>query len=190
MRPTPGKSVGGIWTAPPALTMPSTVASTLSAPKVISAPVSQTVNEGMTVTFTAQVSANPAPGYRWKKSGKSVFDGGNVSGATTNTLTIKNVTLEQAGSYALYAVNSVGSVISKYATLTVSVPSIAPAITTHPVSQSVVEGATVTLTAAASGSPAPAYLWYKDGVPLLDDGNLSGATTGSQPCCAYRSSTP
>lgn len=155
------------------------VSAPLSAPKVISAPVSQTVTEGMTVTFTAEISANPTPTYRWKKSGVSVFDGGNVSGATTNKLTIRNVTLEQAGSYGLYAVNNVGRVMSSYATLTVNALAIAPAITTQPVSQSVLEGATVTLTSAASGSPAPSYQWYKDGVPLLNGGNITGATTGS-----------
>lgn len=50
---------------------------------------------------------------------------------------------------------------------------IAPSITTQPVSQTVATGTAVTFTAAASGNPAPTYQWRKNGV------NLAGATDSS-----------
>lgn len=50
---------------------------------------------------------------------------------------------------------------------------IAPSFTTHPASQSVGVGATVTFTAAAGGSPSPTLQWRKNGSPI------AGATTGS-----------
>ena len=48
-----------------------------------------------------------------------------------------------------------------------------PAITTQPLSQTVVAGATVTFTIAASGSPAPTYQWRKDGI------DIAGATSAT-----------
>jgi len=49
----------------------------------------------------------------------------------------------------------------------------APAFTTQPVTQTVLLGATVTFTAAASGSPVPAFQWLKNGVAIA---GATGAT--------------
>ena len=35
------------------------------------------------------------------------------------------------------------------------------------------------MTADASGSPAPAFQWQKDGVDLIDGGGFSGSTTAT-----------
>ncbi len=48
-----------------------------------------------------------------------------------------------------------------------------PAITTQPVGQTVLAGQTVTLTAAASGSPTPTYQWQLNGANLA---NATGST--------------
>jgi hypothetical protein len=45
-----------------------------------------------------------------------------------------------------------------------STGSTAPVITTQPLSQTVAAGSTVFLTASASGSPAPSYQWWRNGV--------------------------
>lgn len=156
-----------------------TVSAPLSAPRILSHPVGQTAKEGATVTFTVVATGNPAVQYQWLRNGGTIVDTQTISGAKTATLTLTNVSFSSAASYSVRVTNSLGSVRSSGASLTVEALAVAPAITTQPVSQSVLEGATVTLTAAASGSPAPAYQWYKDGVPLLNGGNLSGVTTGS-----------
>ena len=44
----------------------------------------------------------------------------------------------------------------------------APAITTQPVSQSALVGASVTLTVVATGTPAPTYQWRKNGTPIAN----------------------
>ncbi|OAM89019.1 hypothetical protein AW736_15080 [Termitidicoccus mucosus] len=49
---------------------------------------------------------------------------------------------------------------------TVRVLQIGPSILTPPASQSVPLGSTATLTAAATGAPAPTYQWYKDGIVI------------------------
>ena len=48
-----------------------------------------------------------------------------------------------------------------------------PVITTQPTDQTVASGATLTLTAAASGSPTPTYQWYRNEEPI------SGATSAT-----------
>ena len=42
----------------------------------------------------------------------------------------------------------------------------APVITVQPISQTVFAGTTVTLSGAATGSPAPTYRWYRNGISL------------------------
>src|ERR1019366_7783650 len=116
---------------------------------------------GTTVTFTSAAIGGPAPTYQWRKNNA------NIPGATSSSLTLTNVQLADAGTYAVVATNSVSSTTSNGAVLTVNAP---PAITLQPVSQTVNPGTTVTFTAAASGSPAPTYQWRKNGV------NIPGAT--------------
>lgn len=55
----------------------------------------------------------------------------------------------------------------------------APAVTTHPSSQSVVEGTTATFTAAFSGSPTPTYQWQRNPGGSGTWSNISGATSTS-----------
>lgn len=135
-----------------------------TAPAVLTNPAGQTVTTGANVTFTAMVSGDPLPAYQWKK------DGVNISGATNSSYSLANVTTGDAASYTLFASNSAGNTTSTAATLTVNVSTVAPAITTQPVSQTVNAGDSVTFTAAASGNPTPTYQWRKNGV------DISGAT--------------
>jgi uncharacterized repeat protein (TIGR03803 family) len=53
----------------------------------------------------------------------------------------------------------------------------APNITTPPVSQIVLAGATVSFSVTASGFPVPAYQWKHGGTKLLDSGEFSGTET-------------
>jgi hypothetical protein len=56
---------------------------------------------GGTVTLSAS-AVGPAPlGYQWTHYGTNLTDGGAVSGATTPTLTLNNVTAADAGPYAV-----------------------------------------------------------------------------------------
>jgi len=55
----------------------------------------------------------------------------------------------------------------------------APAITRHPVSQSVNVGQNATFIVNATGAAPLSYQWQKDGVSLVDNGVISGATTYS-----------
>jgi plastocyanin len=139
-----------------------TVNSAASAPIFTVQPASQTVAAGAAVTFVAAASGSPAPTYRWRKNGR------NISGATNAWYTIANVAAGDAGTYTVVATNSVGSATSKGAVLTITTSG--PKFTVQPASWTVRAGASVTFTAVASGSPAPAYQWRKNGK------KISGAT--------------
>jgi cyclophilin family peptidyl-prolyl cis-trans isomerase len=92
----------------------STIAVTVAAgvPVFSMQPVSQDVAAGSTVVFNAP--ATGAASYRWERNGVQ------VAGASTGTLVINNATTANAGTYVAIATNSVDSVRSSPATLTVT----------------------------------------------------------------------
>ncbi len=120
-------------------------------------PASQTVNASASVTFSALASGSPTSTYQWHKNGTA------ISGATSATLTLSNVTTATAGTYTVTASNAVNSVTSNGATLTVQQ---APIFTRHPASQTVNAASTVTFISAATGTPTPTYQWSKNGTAI------------------------
>ena len=84
------------------------------APVVTEDPVPLTVAEGETAVFDV-VIAN-ATSYQWKKDGANISDGGAISGATTDTLTITGVVLGDEGNYSCVGTGT-GSVESAAAQL-------------------------------------------------------------------------
>lgn len=77
-------------------------------------PQSLRVLAGSNATFSTFASG--ATSYQWR------FNGTNIAGATTTSLTITNAQLTNAGSYLVVATNSVGPTTSLTATLGVSNP--------------------------------------------------------------------
>ena len=160
---TATNSVGTATSAPAVLV----VNPPLTAPVFTLQPVGQTVFAGATVTFTAAASGNPAPAYQWRR------DGTAIAGATNATFALAAAALADAGTYTVTATNSVGTATSAPAVLVVNPPLTAPVFTLQPVGQTVFAGATVTFTAAASGNPAPAYQWRRDGTAIAGATNAS-----------------
>jgi len=148
-------------------------------PAITVQPVSQEVTEGDTVTFTVEATGTEPLSYKWMKNGIELIDDDNISGVNTNTLTINNVQLSDAGSYTVVVTNSVGSVTSEAAVLTVNPAPVAPSITTQPISQTVTEGDTVTFTVEATGTEPLSYKWLKDGIELTNNENISGVSTNT-----------
>ncbi|MCX7922339.1 MAG: DUF4347 domain-containing protein [Clostridia bacterium] len=98
------------------------------APSITSQPSSQTITAGQTVTLTVAATGDAPLTYQWKKGGTDVSDGGNISGATTDTLTITNAQAADAGNYTVVITNGAGDVTSNVATLTVN-----PAVPSAPI---------------------------------------------------------
>jgi hypothetical protein len=74
---------------------------------------------GTTVTFTVNVTGAAPLAYQWSKDGVALADGGNVSGARSNVLTLANVQSADAGQYSVVVTNVAGTVTSRVASLTV-----------------------------------------------------------------------
>lgn len=77
---------------------------------------------GTATQFYVGASGNPAPTYQWMKGTTALQNGGNISGATSSTLTINNLTSSDAGSYYVVVRNTQASVNSSTVTLTVISP--------------------------------------------------------------------
>jgi T5SS/PEP-CTERM-associated repeat protein len=133
-------------------------------PSITTQPQNLTVTNGNNASFTVVATGNPAPTYQWQKNN------GNIAGATRSSYTITGAALGDEGSYTVVVANSVNSITSSAATLTVLV---APSITTPPQSLTVTNGSNASFTVVATGNPAPTYQWQKN------NGNIAGATRSS-----------
>lgn len=142
---------------------------TVNAPPVITVqPANQSVVVGQTATFSVTATGNPAPTYQWRKGGAAIV------GATSSSYTTPVTVIGDSGStFDVVVTNSLGSVTSSPATLTVNPAPAAPTITTQPTSQTVAAGSPVTFSVVATGTPTPTYQWRKGGV------NITGATGSS-----------
>src|SRR5258707_337675 len=131
------------------------------APTITTQPGSQTVTAGQTATF-AVVAGGTAPlSYQWRKNGV------NIAGATAASYTTPTATTSDSGStFAVVVRNTVGTVTSSAATLTVNPAPVVPTITTQPGRQTVTAGQTATFAVAAAGTAPLSYQWWKNGVAI------------------------
>jgi subtilase family serine protease len=143
-------------------------------PFIASPPASRTATNGNTVTFSVGTGGQSPFSYRWLFNGTNLSAGGNISGNTSNILTIASVSSTNAGNYRVIVTNNYGSVTSSTAVLTVVFP---PAFTAQPTNQTVVAGANAVFSATVSGALPLTYQWRKNGTNLLNGGNVSGATS-------------
>lgn len=137
---------------------------TATPPTITSHPQSQTVSAGANVTFNVVATGTDPLSYQWRK------DEQNLTGQSGASLNLDNVQTSQAGNYTVVVSNGAGNATSNPAVLTVNPAATAPTITTHPQSQTVAAGTTVTFAVVATGSAPLSYQWLKDGQ------NLSGQT--------------
>ena len=133
-------------------------------------PVSLVCTQGNNASLS--VVAGPVPlTYQWRKNG------GNISGATTATLSFNSATSSNSGGYDV-VISNCKSVTSDVATLTVLV---GPGITNQPDSVEVLVGHSTNLSIAASGSLPLTYQWRWNNISILtgtaatNTGNLYNA---------------
>ena len=162
-------SVGNITSSIASLTV-------LTTPTISTQPLSQNLVAGSTAQFTVSVGGSNPLAYQWFKNGAVLANGGNVSGATTATLSLAAVASADAANYSVTITNSAGSITSTIATLTVLLP---PAIVIQPASASVLAGSNVSFSVSASGTAPLSYQWLKNGLVLANGGNVSGAATAT-----------
>jgi len=138
------------------------------APSISTEPANQAVTVGQTATFTVAATGTAPLTYQWQKNGAA------VSGATSASYTTPATTSADNGAQFVVVVsNSVGSLTSIAATLTVNAIAVPPSITTQPANQTVTLGQTATFTVVATGAALLSYQWQKNGAAI------SGATSAS-----------
>jgi uncharacterized repeat protein (TIGR03803 family) len=141
-------------------------------------PTNQSVLPGTNVVFTVAATGTEPLQYQWQLDGKDLEDTdfGHISGATDATLTITDVTANDAGTYSVVVSNDGGKTNSEDATLTVL---IAPKITTQPINRLVIQGSNAVFTVEAAGTDPLNYQWLLNGTNLAGDpkGHISGATS-------------
>jgi hypothetical protein len=139
----------------------------ISPVSITTQPTAQSVIAGNTATFSVVATGSAPLTYQWSK------DGVAISGATAASYALAATTAANAGSYTVLITNSVGSVTSAAATLTVNPAGVAPSITTQPLGQSLGLGTSATLNVVATGTSPLAYQWSKNGTAI------TGATSAS-----------
>jgi hypothetical protein len=145
------------------------------APSISAQPSSQTVAEGGSAVFTANVTGTAPLVYQW------LFNGSAISGATNSALTLTSAKLSDAGSYAFTVANTFGVAASSSATLRVDA---LPQIGAQPQNQSVIAGNSATFSVSVTnlGTPVlPAVgsgtlrLWLRADAGVVT--NASGAVS-------------
>ncbi len=138
-------------------------------------PSDTTVGLGATATFNVAATGTTPLIYQWMKNGVAVNTTANPSAATAS-LVLASVAVGDTAAYTCVVSNSVNTsgVTSAAGNLHLN---LAPTITTQPHDSTVVSGAGVSFTVAASGSGTLSYQWKKNGTNVSNGGTLSGATS-------------
>ncbi|XP_071622127.1 hemicentin-2 isoform X2 [Heliangelus exortis] len=130
--------------------------------------VTATING--TARFKCEATGHPLPVVSWLWNDVPILAGPRhqlLEGGTV--LQVAVVEGGDAGSYVCVAENLAGSAEKRFA-LSVQVPPLLESPQTSE-EQMVAQGSDITFTCEATGSPAPAVTWLKDGKPLARQGN-------------------
>ncbi len=138
------------------------------APTIAAQPASQTVTAGQAATFSVKASGTAPLSYQWLKNSANI--GGATAATYTTPATIEG---DNGAKFDVVVSNSVGSITSSIAILTVNAAVVAPTITTQPANQSVTAGQTATFSVTATGTAPLSYQWQKNSA------NITGATASS-----------
>lgn len=134
-------------------------------PAIVTLPQNQTAVVGGAADFGVQVTGLPSVAYQWS------FDGTPITGATSDSLALSNLTLADAGSYSVDVSNFAGAV-SASAQLTVDLPPAPDISSSSPLVGTV--GQSVAFTLQASNQPTS---FAESGT--LPPGTQFGAANGS-----------
>ncbi|XP_022777456.1 roundabout homolog 3-like, partial [Stylophora pistillata] len=128
----------------------------ISAPSIVTAPMSIVVKETGTASFQCEVEGNPQPKVIWLKDNSSLIADKRIV-STGGGLLINDATSKDDGTYTCVARNILG-VMTSLVRLTVQVGAL---IIQKPSSVIVEEGHKVSVVCQATGQPTPTITWRK-----------------------------
>jgi DNA-binding beta-propeller fold protein YncE len=145
---------GALATSPATLTL-------TGPPSIVAQPQSLTVTQNQSAAFSVTPAGTTPLSCQW------LFNSAPISGATATNYTVINAQSTNAGSYSVVITNSLGSVTSFVATLTVLLP---PSITAQPQSLTVTQNQSAAFSVTPAGTTPLSCQWLFDSAPI------SGAT--------------
>jgi hypothetical protein len=151
-----------------AATSTNAVLTVLVPPAIVTQPVSQTIVVSNAVTFSVSATGTAPLRYQWRKAGVA------ISSATNATYSLASVKTTDAAIYSVVINNAAGTVTSSNATLKVV---LLPVFTTQPGSRTVSVGSITVFSATVTGTAPFQFQWFKNGNPLVNGGNISGAVS-------------
>ena len=150
---------------------PNLIAALAPGPPVITQqPASAVVLAGSNATFAVGASGAGTLFYHWR------FNGANLAGGTNASYTVTNAQNASQGNYSVLVSNSINSVVSSNALLTVDS---LPIITSQPQGKSLTVGSNASFTVTASGPPTLNYQWQLNAINLTNNSRISGAQSSS-----------
>ncbi len=126
--------------------------------------------EGIPPTYNAEI--------QWYRGNFPLIDNDRISGSKSNILTIRDVKASDLGSdYWVVVTGKCGSDTAR--DFSITAPDIQ--ITRHPGNLEICEGedAEFSVQATITGGTSIAYQWRKDGMPLVDNGRITGSQTNT-----------
>lgn len=151
-------------------------------PQGTNSPTSVITGVGGSAAFTNTVNTNaytnPLPfGYQWQLNGTNVTDGPNYMGATSNVLTIKQITFNNQGNYTVLLSPTILEGTTTDGPVTLILTN-APTIKGEPAGLTRPIGAIVTFTVNVVDSSAFEYQWMLNGSNLFT--NMSPPFTNNE----------
>ena len=136
--------------------------------RITQEPQGKNVRPGVSVTFSVRAQSSTAITYQWRLGGVA------IPGATGQDLILANVQPAHEGFYTVMVTDSVGTIESQAARLLLLFN---PVYLEQPQSQRAVEGDTVSLSVALSGTQPMGYRWRKNGTTLVPFGQGTATLT-------------
>jgi hypothetical protein len=131
---------------------------TTVAPSITTQPASITIANGASTTLTVAASGTAPFAYQWYQG----TSGTTTTPVGTNSASFTTPGLTSTTSYWVRVSNGTApNADSATATVTVNPVPVAPSITTQPAAITIANGASTTLTVAASGTAPFTYQWYQ-----------------------------
>lgn len=163
----------------PSVTSDSATLIVNEAVSVITQPaISQTYCTGSNVSISVNASGTGLT-YQWFKGSNPLTDGGSISGANTNTLTINNASVSDAGNDYYCVISGLAPCTSVNSNFSEVIINENPIVTFQPVTnQTVCAGSNVTFSVSAGGGSLT-YQWYNDTTPLTDNATVSGSNSAT-----------
>jgi hypothetical protein len=145
------------------------------APNITSHPGDQSVCNGGSASFNVGATGTAALNYQWRRGVTNLNDGGNISGAMTDTLTINPVGPgDVATDYNCFVSNGCGDATCLNANLSLTAQS---SINGQPANRTVTAGEAAVFTVSVVGSGTPSYQWRKNGTAISNGARIFGAGT-------------